>query len=134
MSDPVIFRADRATYWREHALIAAVAMAFGMGVLWAMGNPHVWTGAVGGLAAVAVRAFYLASDEANAEWRMTETDLSGPDNRNVRLAEIDKLRSLGSAVQIITRSGDKHLMKYMADRPRVVAEIEAAMARSGTAP
>ncbi|WP_420396755.1 hypothetical protein [Nioella sp.] len=133
MSDPVIFRADRATYWREHAWLAAIAMAVGMGVLWVMGNPHVWTGAIGGLAAVAVRAFYLASDEANAEWRMTETDLSGPDNRHVRLAEIDKLRTLGSAVQIITRSGDKHLMKYMANRAAVVAEIEAAMARVGNA-
>ena len=30
------------------------AMALGMGVLWYMGNPHVWTGAIGGLAAVAV--------------------------------------------------------------------------------
>jgi roadblock/LC7 domain-containing protein len=52
----------------------------------------------------------------------------------VRLAEIDKLRTLGSAVQVITRSGDKHLLKYLADRPRVVAEIEATMARAGNAP
>ena len=93
MAEPITFRADRATYWREHAWIAAVAMALGMGVLWAMGNPHVWTGAVGGLFAVAVRAFYLASDEASAEWVLTETELKGPENRRVRLAEIDKLRS-----------------------------------------
>jgi hypothetical protein len=134
MAEPITFRADRATYWREHAWIAAVAMALGMGVLWAMGNPHVWTGAVGGLFAVAVRAFYLASDEASAEWVLTDTELKGPENRRVRLAEIDKLRTLGSAVQVITRSGDKHLLKYLADRPRVVAEIEAAMARAGNAP
>lgn len=134
MAEATIFRADRATYWRDHAWIAALAMAAGMGVLWIMENPHVWTGAVGGLFAVAVRAFYLSSDEATAEWVMTATDLSGPDNRRVRLAEIDRLRTLGSAVQIITRSGDKHMMKYLADRPRVVAEIEAAMARVGNAP
>ena len=134
MAEVTIFRADRATYWRDHAWIAALAMAAGMGVLWIMENPHVWTGAVGGLFAVAVRAFYLSSDEATAEWVMTATDLSGPDNRHVRLAEIDRLRTLGSAVQIITRSGDKHMMKYLADRPRVVAEIEAAMARVGNAP
>ena len=131
---PQVFRADRATYWREHAWIAAIAMAFGMGALWAIGNPHVWTGAVGGLFAVAVRAFYLASDEATAEWRMTATDIFGPENRQIPLAEIDRLRTFGSAVQIITRAGDKHLMKYMADRPRVAAEIEAAMARAGNAP
>lgn len=124
------FTADRATYWREHAWIAALAMALGMGVLWAMGNPHVWTGAIGGLAAVAVRAFYLASDEATAVWTLTPTELTGPEGRRVRLTEIDRLRTLGSAVQIITRSGDKHLMKYLADRPAVVAAIEAAMARA----
>lgn len=128
---PQTFLADRATYWREHAWIAAFAMALGMGVLWMMDNPHVWTGAVGGLFAVAVRAFYLASDEADAKWVLTETTLSGPDGRRIRLADIDRLRTLGSAVQIVTRSGDKHLMKYMADRPRVVAGIEAAMARAG---
>ena len=133
MPDSVTFRADKATYWREHAWIAAAAMAIGMGALWAMGNPDIWTGAVGALAAVAVRAFYLASDEARAEWVLTATDITGPENRHVRLTEIEKLRTLGSAVQIITRSGDKHMMKYMADRPRVVAEIEAAAARVGNA-
>ena len=123
------FTADRATYWRDHAWLAAIAMAIGMGVLWAMGNPHVWTGAIGGLFAVAVRAFYLASDEATAEWVLTETELRGPEGRRVRLAEIDHLRSLGSAVQVITRTGDKHLLKYMADRPAIVARIEDAAGR-----
>jgi len=42
------FHPDRATYWRDHAWLAAGAMALGMAVLWAIGNPHVWTGAVGG--------------------------------------------------------------------------------------
>ena len=43
------FRADRATYWRENAWLAAFAMAGGNGHL--VGDPgtmHVWTGAVGG--------------------------------------------------------------------------------------
>jgi len=127
---PITFRADRMTYWREHAWLAAFAMAIGMGVLWIMDNPDIWTGAVGGLFAVAVRALYLASDEVNAEWVLTDTDISGPANRRVRLNDIEKLRSLGSAVQIITRSGDKHLMKYMADRPRIMAEIETARRQS----
>ena len=34
-----------------------------MGVLWAMGNPFPWTGAVGGLAAIALRAWYLSSED-----------------------------------------------------------------------
>ncbi|WP_438362817.1 hypothetical protein [Nioella halotolerans] len=129
-AEPVVarFNANRATYWRDHAWLAAIAMALGMAVLWVMGNPHVWTGAIGGLFAVAVRAFYLASDEATAEWVLTETALKGPGGRHVRLADIDKLRTLGSAVQIVTRTGDKHLLKYVADRPAVVARIERAMA------
>jgi len=32
-------------------------------------------------------------------------------------------------VQVVTRSGDKHLIKYMADAPAVIAAIEDA--RSG---
>lgn len=130
MSEAVtVFRADRMTYWRDHAWLAAIAMAIGMGILWAIDNPDIWTGAVGGLFAVAVRAFYLASDEMNAEWVLTATEITGPENRRIRLANIARIRTLGSAVQLITRSGDKHLMKYMADRRGVADRIEAAMAR-----
>jgi len=82
------FRPDRATHWRDHAWLAAGAMALGMVVLWLMGNPHVWTGAVGGLAAIAVRAFYVASDELTARWDLTDRRLLGPQGRAVRLSEI----------------------------------------------
>jgi len=122
------FRPDRATYWRDHAWLAAAAMAIGMAVLWAMGNPHVWTGAVGGLAAVAVRAGYVASDELAARWDLTDRRLLGPQTRAVRLGEIATLRRLGSAVQVVTRTGDKHLIKYQADGAATRARIERAMA------
>ncbi len=120
------FRPDRATYLRDHAWLAVVAMALGMAVLWAVGNPHVWTGAVGGLAAVAVRGFYLASDELHARWDMTDRRLLGPLTRAVPLSEIKTVRGLGSAVQVVTRSGDKHLIKYQADRAGTEARIRAA--------
>ena len=109
------FHPDRATYWRDHAWLAAGAMALGMGILWAMGNPHVWTGAVGGLAAVAVRAFYVASDELQARWDLTDRRLLGPQTRAVHLSDIATIRTLGSAVQVVTRGGDKHLLKYQPD-------------------
>jgi hypothetical protein len=102
------FHPDRSAYRRDHAWLAAGAMALGMGILWAIGNPHVWTGAVGGLAAIAVRGFY------------------GPQTRVVRLSEIKTVRGLGSAVQVITAAGDKHLIKYQADRAGVEARIRAA--------
>ena len=122
------FHPDRATYWRDHAWLAAAAMALGMGVLWAIGNPHVWTGAVGGLAAVAVRAFYVASDELTARWDLTDRRLLGPQTRAVRLAEIATVRGLGSAVQVVTSAGDKHLIKYQADGAATRARIERAIA------
>lgn len=121
------FHPDRATYWRDHAWMAAGAMALGMAVLWAIGNPHAWTGAVGGLAAIAVRAFYVASDELKARWDLTDHRLLGPQTRAVRLSEIKTVRRLGSAVQVVTASGDKHLIKYQADGAATRTRIERAI-------
>jgi hypothetical protein len=126
------FRGDRATYWREHAWLAAIAMAGGMAILWALGNPHVWTGAVGGLLAIAIRGFYLASDETRMEWWLTDARLLGPGTRSIALGNITTVRSLFSAVQVVTVTGDKHLLKYQADPKTVIAAIEAARGR-GTA-
>lgn len=122
------FHPDRHAYWRDHAWLAAGAMAVGMAALWALGNPHVWTGAVGGLAAIAVRAGYVASDELKARWDLTDRRLLGPLGKEAWLRDIAQLRVLGSAVQIITKGGDKHLMKYQADRDATRARIEAAVA------
>lgn len=123
------FHADRATYWRDHALMAALAMGAGMVILWAIGNPHVWTGAVGGLVAIAVRGGYVASDELKARWDLTDRRLMGPLGKVAYLRDIAQLRVLGSAVQVITRSGDKHLMKYQKDRDATRARIEAELGR-----
>jgi hypothetical protein len=120
------FTGDKTTYWRAHAWMAAVAMALGMGVLAALGNAHIWTGAVGGLAAIAVRAFYLASDEVAARWDLTNRRLLGPGTRSIPLDQITLARSLFSAVQIVTSGGDKHLLKYQADTAAVIAQIDAA--------
>jgi hypothetical protein len=136
MSEPLVLRADRAAYLRTHAWLAALAMAGGMGILWAMGNPHVWTGAVGGLAAIALRAWYVSDEELGLDWRLTPTHLEGPARAmegapaapawRVALPEIAQVRTMGSFVQVVTVAGDKHLLKYMADPPAVVARIDAA--------
>jgi hypothetical protein len=118
------FTTDRATYWRDHAWMAALAMAIGMAILWVMGNPHVWTGAVGGLAAVAIRGGYIASDELGLRWDLTDRRLLGPGGRVVQLGEIKALNKLGSAVQIVTHTGDKHLIKYQKDGTATRARIE----------
>ncbi|MBS0126355.1 hypothetical protein [Thetidibacter halocola] len=119
------FIPDRRTYVQSHVTLAAVAMAAGMVVLWAAGNPHVWTGAVGGLAAVTLRGWYLM-DEALAEtWQLRDATLHGPGGRMVPLGQIEKLRAIGSAVQMVTRSGDKHLIKFQSDPAGTIARIEA---------
>lgn len=124
-----VFRADRATYIRANTWLAALAMAGAMAVLWLIGNAHVWTGAVAGLAAIGARAWYVASEELAAEWVLSGETLSGPGERRVPLAQIATVRSMGSFVQVITRGGDKHLIKYQPDPAATTAEIEAAAAR-----
>jgi hypothetical protein len=122
------FSPDRATYWRDHAWMAAAAMGLGMAILWAIGNPHVWTGAVGGLAAIALRAGYVASDALAMRWDLTDRRLLGPGGHAITLSRIATVRTLGSAVQIITDTGDKHLIRYQADAPATRAAIERAIA------
>ncbi len=120
------FRADRATYVRTNTRMAALAMGAGMAILWALGNPHIWTGAVGGLAAVAVRAFYMMSEELSVRWDLTNQRLLGPMDRAVRLGEIKQLNKLGSVVQVVTSGGDKHLLKYQADAEKTIQRIQSA--------
>ena len=120
------FHPDRSTYIRDHTWLAALAMAAGMGILWLMGNAHVWTGAVGGLAAIAIRAWYVSSDELNMRWDLTDQRLLGPQATAIELARIDKVRTLGSAVQVITNSGEKYLLKYQPDAAFTRRTLEAA--------
>lgn len=119
------FMADRAVYVRTNTTMAATAMAVGMFLLWAMGNPHIWTGAVGGLAAISIRAFYLMSEELSVRWHLTNQRLIGPAERNIMLADIAKIKRLNSFVQIVTKSGDKHLLKYQADPNATIAALRA---------
>ncbi|WP_424832318.1 hypothetical protein [Ruegeria sp.] len=127
MADPVIFAPDKGAYIRTNAWLAALAMAAAMIVLWLIGNPYIWTGAPAGLAAIGLRAWYLASEELVANWEMTETNLTGPGSRNVALNQIQAVNTMGSYVQVVTKSGDKHLIKYQADPAATKAAIERAI-------
>jgi hypothetical protein len=120
------FRADRATYIRTNTWMAVIAMAAGMAILWFLENPHVWTGAVGGLLAVAIRAFYLMSEEMSVRWDLTNERLLGPMTRTIRLGEVKELNKLGNVVQVVTTTGDKHLVKYQADPNETIRQINAA--------
>ncbi|MFA8384863.1 MAG: hypothetical protein ACEPO2_04520 [Pelagibaca sp.] len=120
------FKPDMATYIRAHAVMTVFAMAAGMLILWVLGNPHIWTGAVGGLAAVALRGWYMADEVMDEVWVLNSTGLKGPYERKARLDDIAKLRTIAGSVQIVTKSGLKHLIKYQPDPKAVIDTINAA--------
>lgn len=124
------FYADKRIYIRDHIWLALLGIILGMGVLWLMGNPHFWTGAVGAVFAVAVRGFYLASDDLKARWDLTNQRAMGPQERIADLTEIREIKTLGSAAQIITRSGLKHLIRFQADPKDIVRQIEEARVKA----
>jgi hypothetical protein len=117
------FAPDRRVYIRDHVVIAVAATAVVAAVLWFLGNADVWVAFIAAPIAIGVRGAYLASEELTVTWELTDRALNGP-GRIVPLADIETVRTLGSAAQVITRSGDKHLMKYMADPRAVAARIE----------
>lgn len=121
----LIFAPDRRTYIRTHLIMAAFAMAAGMAILLAFGNPHVWAGALGGLAAVSFRGWFLMDETLAETWTLTATALEGPGEQHVLLAQIDRLRVIGPAVQVVTKGGDKHLIKFQVDPRATIARIEA---------
>ncbi|MBQ4826996.1 hypothetical protein J4729_20970 [Leisingera sp. HS039] len=122
------FKPDRSAYVRAHAWMAAIGMGGAMAVLWFLDSPHIWTGAVGGLAAIALRGWYMASEELAVVWILTDTALTGPAERNIMLSQIETTRTMGSYVQVVTRTGDKHLIKYQANPAATLHAIERAKA------
>ncbi|MDJ0627885.1 MAG: hypothetical protein QNJ44_06460 [Rhodobacter sp.] len=120
------FRADRAAYLRDNAWLAAIAMAAGMAILWATGNPHVWAGAIGGLAAIAIRGWYMASEELAVRWDLTDRRLLGPFGRVAQLRDIERVNRFFSVVQVVTRTGDKHLIKYQSDAAATQRKLQLA--------
>ena len=127
MVDPVTFLPDKRAYVRTNAWVAALAMAGAMVILWLIGNPYIWTGAPAGLAAIGLRAWYLASEELVAKWEIKDTTLIGPGPRKVALNQIGTVNTMGSFVQIVTKGGDKYLIKYQADPTATKAAIERAI-------
>lgn len=117
------FRPDPAAYWRGHGILALLGGLVAGLVLGAIGNPYPWTGPVAAVPAIALRAAYLRSEVMAQRWRLTDRRLLGPALRDIRRADIATARPFLGDVQIVTRTGDKHLMKYMADAPSVIAAI-----------
>lgn len=124
------FPPNRSAYIRAHAWMAAIAMVAGMAILWAVGNPHVWTGAIGGLAAITFRGWFMMSEELAVLWRISDGALLGPGERRIPLSQIETVKTLGSYVQVITKGGDKHLIKYQSSPETTAAALSLARERS----
>jgi hypothetical protein len=129
MSERVIarFRPDRSVYIRAHLIMAFVGIVGVAIILHLAGNAHVWVSLVAVPIAIAIRAVYLAPEELSATWELTERCLTGPSGNPVLLRDINLVRTLGSAAQVVTHAGDKHLMKYLTDPKRTATEIQRVL-------
>ena len=122
------FSGNRTTYIKEHVMLAALGSLLMSGGLAYMGNPHAWTGTVGAVLAILVRGVYVAKEQLGFTWHLTNRRLIGPGDRSILLSNVAKVNTIFSAAQVVTRSGDKYLLKYQEDTARTKAEIERAAA------
>lgn len=120
----VEFPADRITYWRGH-VVMAVILGFVAGVaLLVTGNPAPWVGPVAAMLAIMARAAFLVSEALAGHWALTDRRLIGPGGRAIALTSIRSIRPFLGDVMVVTATGDKHLMKYMADPAAVIAAVD----------
>lgn len=122
-------RADRGVYIRDHAVMALLGMAAAGVVLTLIGSEHAAIGALGAVLALAVRGLWLYSEQMKFRWVLSTMRLVGPGGRQVYLLELETTRRLFSDIQLVTKSGDKHLIKHVANPAGLLAEIEAARAK-----
>jgi len=115
------FSGHPGTYIKEHVMLAAIGAVGATGVLMATGNPHAWTGAVGALLAIAIRGVYVYSEAVGQIWQLTDKRLLSPTGMTIPRSEISDVRTIISAAQVVTVTGDKYLIKYQPD-PKAVAE------------
>lgn len=115
------FTGNRMTYIKEHVMLAAIGSVGAAGVLVAMGDPNYWVGPIGAVLAIAVRGVYVASEQVGMTWQLTDRRLISPTGMGVHRSEIERARVIFSAAQVITRSGEKYMIKYQSD-PKSVAD------------
>ena len=116
-------RPDAAAYWRAHGIMALAGGVLAGIVLVILDNPSPWVGPVGAALAIGLRGAYVKSEAMAEVWSLTDTLLFGPAGRSILRDQITAARPLLGAVQVVTRRGDKHLIRYLADPAAAAALI-----------
>ena len=122
-------RSDKKIYIRDHVVMAVLGMGVAGMVLSFIGSDHVVIGSSGALLALAARGAWLYSEQMKFHWVLSNKRLVGPGGREVYLLELERARRLFGDIQLVTKAGDKHLIKHVAQAEAIVAEIEAARDR-----
>ena len=122
-------RSDKATYLRDHLVLAILGMGLVGMVLAVVGSDHWFIGSLGAVLALGARGAYLYSEQMGVHWVLTNRRLVGPGGRNVYLLELITVRRLFGDVQLVTRAGDKYLIKHVAGAEDVVETILRARDR-----
>ena len=122
------FRADRGVYLRNMlSLMAVLGVLAGLVLIW-MGNPDPWVGPLAAILGLGVRGWYLSSEALAAEWRLTDRRLLGPAGQVIARADLAAPRKVFGDVAVITRSGEKFLIKYPADPQAVIDALRGGAA------
>lgn len=125
-----VFLPDPRRYWVDHLVLGGLGGVLASAVLIWLGKlDQVAVAVVAIIVGMALRAAYFRSEVFARRWQLTDRRLIGPQGKQVMLLEIETVRSLMGDVQIVTKSGDKHLIRHQASSAPVVAMIEAAKAK-----
>lgn len=125
-----VFEADHKRYWYDTAVLAGLGIVLVGAVLAWTGKPgQIAVAALAIAAGMALRALYFRSEAFARRWQLTDRRLIGPQGRQVMLLELAAVRRLFGDVQLLTKAGDKHLIKHLANSAEVMAQIEAAKAK-----
>jgi hypothetical protein len=121
------FLPDPARYTRDHVMLAALFIVLvGIAFIFLGKTNEIWVGALGVILAIGFRYVFFRSEVFARRWQLTDRRLIGPQGRQVRLTDVKEVRRLMGDVQIVTKGGDKHLIRYQADPQAVIARISGA--------
>ncbi len=125
-----VFLADHRRYWYDHAVLGGIGAVLAAAVLLWMGKPaQIAVAVVAIVVGMGLRGLYFRSEAFARRWQLTDRRLIGPQGKQVMLLQVAQVRRLMGDVQIVATSGDKHLIRHLADAAPVVAAIEAAKAK-----